>query len=161
MDQQITFSIKAANHFIGRRENFGEGKVWHTIMSPLQDFGIMLAFKHLWKKILYILGHYFREIFQKLKTVDIICKLQETDQNVLTYTQELLSKKKKKKNKKMISMYNELVPYSEIVKTLKIKQSEINGFIQGKDNLDINHIGSMNELSKRQERNDFQQWLSS
>lgn len=57
-------------------------------------------------------------------------------------------------------MYYELVPYSEKVKTLKIKQQRINGFIQGKDNLEISHIGSMNEPSKRQ-YNDFQQWLSS
>lgn len=46
-------------------------------------------------------------------------------------------------------MYYELVPYSEKVKTLKIKQHRINGFIQGKDNLEISHKGSMNEPSKR------------
>lgn len=46
----------------------------------------MLAFKHLRKKTLFILDHYFREIFQKLKIVGIICKLKETDQNALAYT---------------------------------------------------------------------------
>lgn len=46
----------------------------------------MLAFKHLRKNTLCILDHYFREIFQKLKIVGIICKLKETDQNVLAYT---------------------------------------------------------------------------
>lgn len=44
MDKQITFSIKAANHFIGRRETFLEGKVWHTIISLLLDFDTILGF---------------------------------------------------------------------------------------------------------------------
>lgn len=56
-------------------------------MSPLWDFDTMLAFKHLRKKILYILGHCLSETFQKPKIAGIIYKLQETDQNVLAHIQ--------------------------------------------------------------------------